>query len=173
MIQNTRQEQSRLALLYILERAQMPLTESQLARIVSETSAMNYFDFRTALPELGEGSLIEALPMLGGLAYEISSQGTEMIDSLRTDLRYSIRRAVDEYLLENREALENESTYRASFAEIGEGQYRAQAQIVSDGLPVFQLSMILGSRAEAATFTENWKKKGAEIYQRLLVDLTV
>lgn len=166
-------EQSRLALLYTLQAAKMRLTEPQLARIMSEASVMNFFDLKTALQTLADGGQIVETPTMAGIVYELGGRGETMIDTLRTTLRRSVREAIDAYMDEHRGQLEAESALPVTYAHVGDGKYRVQAQVLSDDIPIFQLTMILDSRKEANIFVANWKEKGPEIYQRILLELTI
>lgn len=166
-------EQNKLAILYVLKESQMRLSESQFARIMSELSVMNFFDLKTALLELTEGGQIAETPTLQGPTYALTAAGGEMIRSLRTDLLHSTRRAIGALLAEQRENLQTEAGLPAAYSQVGDGKYRVQAQILSDDIPIFQLTMILETREEANLFVTGWKEKGPAIYQRILLDLTV
>lgn len=151
----------------------MRLSEPQFARIMGELSIMNFFDLKSALYDLCDGGQAAETPTLQGIFYALTPHGKEMIDSLRTDLRHSIRTAVDTYLEEHLEQLRIENALPVSYAHVGDGKYRAQARVLSDDIPIFELTMILDSREEANVFVANWKEKGPEIYQRILLELTV
>lgn len=172
-VMHNRPAQCRLALLYTLSQSGITLTEPQLARIMSDTSVMNFFDLKSSLHDLADGGQIEELPMLEGSVYVLTDKGAEMIETLKTDLRRSLRDSIDSYLAAHGEELYRESLFQASFTRIDDKQYRARARIVSDGAPVFELTMLLGSREEAKTFVDSWKEKGSDIYQRILLELTV
>lgn len=168
-----RSAECRLALLYTLEKSDMNLTEPQFARIMSETSVMNFFDLKSALHALCDGGEIEEIPTLQGSTYALTSKGSEMILSLRTDLRRSVRDAIDSYISAHASELYSESVYLSGYTRTGNGQYRVQGRIMSDGAPIFEISMTVDSREEAKTFTGRWKEKGSDIYQRILLELTV
>ena len=165
--------QCRLALLYLLQKSEIPLSEPQLARIMSDTSLMNFFDLKSALHELCDGGQTDPVPTLDGDVYTLTERGDEMITSLRTDLLHSTRASLDAYLEANGEALVREATYPASYTRSGERAYRAQGRVMSDGLPIFEVTMLVGSREEANTFVRSWQEKGPDIYQRVLLELTV
>lgn len=173
MHEQHRTEQDQLVVLYTLRSAGLDLREDQLAKILASLRLMDFFDLKKALQTLAENGQVSEVLTIQGPTYHLTGQGGAVIAELETKVLLSTRESLDGYMAENRTALERESMYLAAYTRMADGQYRAQARIDSDNNPVFQLSLLVGTKEEAQTFVRLWPVKGEQMYQKILLELTI
>ena len=91
---------NKLILLYILSKADAPLTHDQLYRIVDRTDSMTFFAFETILPELETDGFVASFVRPYGDCYGLTASGQESLalfsDSIPITLRDSIDRTVSD-----------------------------------------------------------------------------
>lgn len=160
----------KLLVLYLLDGADMWLSELQIVHVLSELGLLNYFGVKAALVELVRSGLAEENVADSSSSYGISDEGRSTIRTLQKDVRLSMREALDAYLGCHRHDLQAESRFRAYFVT-EDGRIRVHLEIHSGGRPVFELAVEADSREEAQRMTHSWRDSAVAIYQSVLANL--
>ncbi|MGI6161531.1 MAG: DUF4364 family protein [Christensenellales bacterium] len=108
--------QSKLVLLYTLEKFALPMHEQQLLRLMSELGYMNYFDLKQYLGELQEAGLIEEISVDGRKAFCLCQSAEQALQTLDKKLPGLVRAGVDEYLAVKRGELNAEMRTEAKIS---------------------------------------------------------
>lgn len=160
----------KLLLLYLLDRADMWLSELQIVHIMSELGLLNYFAIKAALVDMARSSLTEENIVDGAGSYRISPTGRTTVAALQQDIRRSMREAVDAYLERHQADLQAESRFRTYLATDG-GHLRTHLEIHAGGRPIFELVVEADSREEAQEMMHKWRRSAIAIYQSVLANL--
>ncbi|MBD5559778.1 MAG: DUF4364 family protein [Clostridia bacterium] len=160
----------RLLLLYLLDGADMWLSELQIVQVFSELGLLTYFAIKAGLAELVQSGLAEENVADSSSSYHILPEGSSTIATLLNDVRLSMREALDAYLEAHRSVLSAESRFRSYFLTEN-GRIRVHLEIHAGGRPIFELIVEAGSRAEAQQMTHLWRDHAVSIYQSVLANL--
>ena len=163
--------QNKLLILYLLKTINIPLSELQILRTVTENNWLNYFDLKECMFELMESNLVEQRETPSGNFYSVTELGKNTLFYLEKELLSSQRRAIDEYCDANRDDLRLETELSAEYLKIDEGEYKVMLKVLENSVPVFELNLITYSQATAEAFIGKWKRVAPKIYRRTYDDL--
>jgi hypothetical protein len=163
--------QNKLLILYLLRTIDIPLSELQILRTVTENNWLNYFDLKECMFELIESNLIEQRETPSGTFYSVTELGRTTLFYLEKELLNSQRKAIDEYCGANRDDLRLETELFAEYIKIDEGEYKVMLKVLENNVPVFELNLITYSQATAESFINKWRNVAPKIYKRTYDDL--
>ena len=156
---------NKLLMLYLLHKIDTRLSETQLLRIISDNDWMNYFDYELTLKALEDNHMIDADPSINGIFYTITDIGRQTLSYFEKELPYSLREAVAGYCVAHKEELILEARLFGESLRLSDNEYLVRLRILEKNATVFELSLIAGSKEEAAHYVENWKHRAQDIFK--------
>ena len=107
MFENSSEELAyhKLLILYILEKINMDLTNSQITQVVLETEVMNYFSLQQFLAQLMESKFLTIYEDSNKEYYTLTKKGIETLDYFLTRIPNETLLKLDDYLNVNKENL--------------------------------------------------------------------
>jgi len=163
---------NKLLMLYLLDKSRMELSEFQIIRLMDEMRFMSYFDLRECLFELEQNGNIYLNATPRAALYGITESGKNIITVLEKELRLSARKAIDQYLHENKDRLKMETHYVAEYIKIGGEEYRVIMKVLEKSMTILEINIIVFSREEARVMAEKWKDNAVDVYKELLAKLS-
>lgn len=161
----------KLMLLYILNKVDFEMTNTQLTEFPLERQYVNYFQIQTALSELVEEDLCRNKKILNSTYYRITDMGRKTLTFFQHDLSETIRQEIDDYLKENEYALREESSVRADYLQKNKEEYHVHCTITENNSLLLDLTVNVTSEQEAKLVCNHWKKKSTEIYGFIMKSL--
>ena len=98
----------KLIILYMLNKVNFPLTNSQLTEFFSEKDYTNYFTLQQVINELIDTHLISLETVRNTSYYHITSDGDKILELFSYKIPGKIIDDMDIYLMENKYELRNE-----------------------------------------------------------------
>jgi hypothetical protein len=163
--------QNKLLILYLLKSINIPLSELQILRTVTENNWLNYFDLKECMFELIESNLVDQRETPSGTFYSVTELGLSTLFYFEKELLSSQRKAIDKYCSENRDDLRLETELSAEYIKIDEGEYKVMLKVLENNVPIFELNLVTYSQATAEAFIHKWKHAAPKIYKRTYDDL--
>ena len=157
--------QNKLIVLYLLDSIHIRLSEIQIYRIVSEKGWINYFDLKECLFELAQNGMLETVDTVNGKFFEISEAGKTTLSFFKKELLSSLRREIDDYCEKNRTELKFETSLFADYIRVAEGEYRVTLKVLENEHTIFELNMVVYTKADAEKCIANWRRKATELYK--------
>ena len=107
MFENSSEELAshKLLILYILNKINMDLTNSQITQVVLETEMMNYFSLQQFLSQLMESKFLTTYKESDREYYSITQKGFEILEYFLGRIPENITTKIDEYITVNKENL--------------------------------------------------------------------
>ena len=107
MFENSTEELAyhKLLILYILDKINMDLTNSQITQVVLETDMMNYFSLQQILSQLMDSKFIKPYKDSGREYYCLTQKGLETLEYFLNRIPESYAIKIDEYIKNNKERL--------------------------------------------------------------------
>lgn len=164
--------QNKLLLLYMLKQSSFELSELQIMRIMNDLGFMGYFDLMERLLELESDQHIYSNVTPQATLYGITKEGANIVDVLMDELRLSSRKLIDTYLAEHKDELAKESQLIGEFIKIGDNEYRVTLKVLEKTLTVFEINIVVYSRAEAQLMIDKWRDNAVSIYKDLILRLS-
>ena len=164
--------ESKILLLYILDKVGKPISHNAFLELVSSISDMNYFYFQQFLLDLLEDKFIEQYEKDESTLYEITRSGKETL-ALTIDIIPGILKLkVDSQFKESLDYIKDKFSISAEYFPITEKEFMVRCKIIENNSVVFDLQAHAGSREQAKKIVDNWNQKSPEIYPQIL-DLLV
>ncbi|MDD6102400.1 MAG: DUF4364 family protein [Clostridiales bacterium] len=154
----------KLIVLYILDRVDFPMSNTQITKIITEKEYTNYFTVQQVLAQLTDDGFINDQKTRNQTLYKINELGKETLNFFYKDLNKEIRDDIDIYLTEEKYALRNEVSCYADFFQNSPDEYIAELKIIERDSPVIELKVSVPTKQAAEIICDKWKQKNADIY---------
>ena len=162
----------KLILLYILDKIDIPMNNSEITQFVLENNYMNYFLIQQYLSELIESKFIKIIIVNGKECYRVSKLGKDTLNYFINRIPNSLKKKIDNKYKKRKEDLIKESQITATYFKKDESQYIVNLKVIENNITLFNLSLNVVSNKQAKKICENWKRKPDFIYERI-IDLLI
>lgn len=161
----------KLIILYILDKVDFPLTNSQLSDFILEKEYTNYFNIQQAISELTEQELVTVSTIRHSSYYRITETGKETLTFFNNKISDAIKDDILEYLRNNKYALREEVSNIADYYEEKMNEFVVRCQVKEQGSSIIDLSLIVPTEDAAIAICNNWRKNSQEVYSYLMKTL--
>lgn len=161
----------KLIILYMLDRVDFPLSNSQISEFILNEGYTNYFKLQQVLAEMIDSGFIREESTHSRTFYHLTEEGEQTIKYFKTDLSPEIQADIEEYLREKKYDLKNEVAVKADFYRNANDEYSVRCQVIEHNAPLIDLTVTAPTEAEAETIANNWTQKNEEIYAMIMANL--
>ena len=160
--------ENKVLILYALNKANKPLTNDVLYKIVLAAANMNYFYFQQFLLDLTNNKYIEYFNNGIHTIYKITTLGKNVLELTEDILPGILKLQIDTELT----TAKTESAVIAEFTPRSENNYVVTCKILENNECCFELKATAPSREQAKKIVSNWENNSNEIYRKILSLLT-
>lgn len=160
--------QYKLIVLYMLDKVDFPLTNTQISNFILEKEYTTYFTLQQAINELISAELVRTESTHNNTQYYITPAGRETLSYFPDKISDAIKEDVICYFEENNVELKKETLVFADFYKATDGSHIARCQIKESEIPLVDLSIKTGSKRQAEAICHNWRKQNEEVYGYLM-----
>lgn len=161
----------KLIILYMLNKIDFPLTNSQLSEFILDEGYTTYFKLQQALSELAESGFVREESTHSRTFYHLTEEGAETIHYFKNDIPPAIQQDIDTFLKDKQYELKNEVSVKSDYYRNSGGEYSVRCQVIEHGTPLIELTLTAPTEDEAVTISNNWQKKNQEIYALVMANL--
>lgn len=161
----------KLIVLYMLNRVDFPLTNSQISDFVLNQGYTTYFTLQQTFHELQDTDLIRSETIRNTSRYYITDAGRETLDYLIGGISKPIQADIDAYLKANRLRLRSEVSVTADYYRNTNGEYTAECRVQEKNSDLVHLTLTVPLKEQAASICTHWSGKCQEIYAYLMKEL--
>ncbi len=160
--------ENKVLILYILNKINREITDSDLLKIISPINNINYFYFRDLLIDLVESKLVGTYTKEEQNVYEITPEGKNSLELTIDMLPGIIKLKADNIFKQELIAIANEESISAEYIPESENDYTVKCKIVENNKTIFELKIFAGSNEQARKISDNWRKNAKEIYPKIM-----
>lgn len=164
--------ENKVLILYVLEKANKPLTNDVLYKIVLAAVDMNYFYFQQFTLDLINVGYIYSFQKEDQTLYQITDNGKRTLDLTLDLLPGIIKLKADTNLKPILDSSEEEDSIVAEYTPLSENHYTIVCKVVENNETVFEVKTFAGSREQAKDIVDNWENNANTIYPKILDILT-
>ena len=164
--------ENKVLILYALNKANKPLTNDVLYRIVLAAVNMNYFYFQQFMLDLIEVGYIFSFQKENQTLYQVTESGKRTLDLTLDLLPGIIKLKADTNLKPIIDSSEEEQSIVAEYTPLSENHYIITCKVVENNETVFEVKTFAGSREQAKDIVDNWQHNADTIYPKILDILT-
>ncbi len=165
--------ENKALILYLLDKVNKPMENTAFYKLVLTFENMNYFYFQQFLLDLIENKyILKGVSDKKETIYELTNEGRQAISLVQDLIPGFTRFQIDNNFKEDLRSIEDEYSITADFIPESENCYNVICKITENGKVTFEVKTFAGSREQAKSIVDNWKKNAAKIYPKMLKMLT-
>lgn len=161
----------KLIVLFMLENAEVSLTNAQVSNFILEMDYTNYFNIQSAISMLEENGFITTETIRNSSHLHITPEGSAVLGYCIGDISGAIKQDVYDYLQKHKQEIREEVSVVADFFALNPEEYVARCIVREGSSNVIELNLNVVSEDEANTICNKWKEKSQEIYAYLIQQL--
>lgn len=174
MFENSSEElaSNKLLILYVLNKINMDLTNSQITQVVLETEIMNYFSLQQFLSQLMESKFLTTYKESDREYYSITQKGLEILEYFLSRIPDNITTKIDDYITFNKENLLSDTQVKSSFVKQSDREFIVNLKVIENQSNLIDLNLNVSSEKQAKLICNNWKKNASYMYAEI-IDLLI
>ncbi|WP_026486026.1 DUF4364 family protein [Caldanaerobius polysaccharolyticus] len=171
MINSTQElAENKLLILYVLQRAGLPLSNEQISEIMMDTESMNYFLLQQFLGELQSSEHLFFDTKKS--CYYITPKGTNTLNLFLHLIDEDKRKRLDRYIVINRERFKRELQITADYKQIAKDQFIVTCKVEENNITLIELKLNVVTKEQAKLLCSKWNNKAQKIYANVIRELT-
>ena len=161
----------KLIILYMLDKVDFPLTNSQISEFILNEGYTNNFTLQQTISELAESGFVREESTHSRTFYHLTEEGAQTLHFFKNDISPAIQDDIDTFLTKKKYELKNEVSVKADYYQNSKGDYSVRCQVFEQGSTLIDLTITAPTEAEAQTMSNNWTKKNQEVYAAIMASL--
>ena len=158
----------KLMILYMLNKVNFPLSNTQLSSFMLDKQYTDYFTFQKTINSLVEDGFIRGTTHQSSTHYTLTKEGEETIAFFYTKISTGIRDDIETYLSENRYELKNEAGTVTDGYELPNGSYIAHCQVREGDTTLIELNLNVPVEEQAEIICARWRENSQELYDYII-----
>lgn len=163
----------KLIILYMLDKVDFPLTNSQVSEFILDKGYTDYFKLQQAISELKDAEFISVKTIRNSSHYMITEAGRETLSYFGKNISEAIRQEIDSFMADHKYKLRSENETLADYWKEHNDLYIARCMIKEKGQPILDIQLSVPNKDQAVTICDNWRSKNSEIYEYLVKTLFI
>ena len=159
-------------ILYILNKINMDLTNSQITQVVLETEMMNYFSLQQFLSQLMESKFLTTYKESDREYYSLTQKGLEILEYFLSRIPEDLTNKIDEYVTLNRQSLLSDTEVKSSFIQQNNNEFIVNLRVIENQSNLIDLNLNVSSEKQAQQICDNWKNNASYMYAEI-IDLLI
>ena len=174
MFENSSEElaSNKLLILYILNKINMDLTNSQITQVVLDTEVINYFSIQQFLSQLMESKFLTTYKDSNREYYSLTQKGLEILEYFSSRIPEDIAKKIDEYISNNKETLLSDTQVKSSFIKKNDHEFIVNLKVIENQSNLIDLNLNVSSEKQASLICNNWRKNASYMYAEI-IDLLI
>ncbi|MGI6095326.1 MAG: DUF4364 family protein [Lachnospiraceae bacterium] len=161
----------KLIILYMLNKVDFPLTNSQISEFILDRGYTNYFHLQQAISELSDSNLVETESVGNATHFHITNTGVQTIHFFEKEISEEIKQEIVEYMKANAYELRDDVSTIADYYKEAADEYVVRCQVKEKNTRIIDLTLSVPGEEEAQAICGNWKEKSQTVYAYLMKEL--
>ena len=154
----------KLMVLYMLNKVNFPLSNSQIAEFMLDRQYTNYFTLKEVLNSLANDGFVQILTYRSSTQYKLTREGIDTISFFDSKISPAIREDIDKYLKENKYDLKCEVGTTSDYYKSTGGDYIVHCQVKEGNTNLIELNIAVPLEQQADAMCAKWKDASQDIY---------
>jgi predicted transcriptional regulator len=164
-----KQVEHKIMLLFLVDKMDIPISNSQIARFALEENYMNFYNVQQYLKEMVEAGYLDASQNDNITRYTITDEGLKTLDILSANLPSLIKSRIIKYVQENRNIVKQDLEITANhFYRHDNEEYFVKCAVYEDDNMLMELNLSVVSKEQALLICNNWKNNVGQVYARII-----
>lgn len=161
----------KLIVLYMLDKATFPLSNSQISEFILDREYTSYFHLQQALSELVDAKLTEIEVVRNTSYYRLTPEGESTLGFFSDEISSSIQAEILEFLTEKGYEIQKKPVTTADYFKTGSHEYTVRCQVREKKSTRIELTITVPSKEAAETICNNWEHRCEDVYSSIMETL--
>lgn len=158
----------KLTILYMLDKAGFPLTNTQISNFFLEQEYTDYFRVQEVIGDLVNADLINFESTHSNTQYTLTAAGRETLGFFKDKITDGIENDVKRFFEKNKLEFRQENFILADYYKTTNQNYDVRCQVRSDSTTVLDLTLAVKTKEQAEAICNNWKNSNEDVYAYLM-----
>ena len=158
----------KLTILYMLDKAGFPLTNTQISNFFLEQEYTDYFRVQEVIGDLVNADLINFESTHSNTQYTLTAAGRETLGFFKDKITDGIENDVKRFFEKNKLEFRQENFILADYYKTTNQNYDVRCQVRSDSTTVLDLTLAVTTKEQAEAICNNWKNQNEDVYAYLM-----
>lgn len=158
----------RVMILFMLDRVEYPLTNTQITNFVLDRDYTDYFNVQRTLSDLLSSELITAESTHNNTRYRITETGKQTLHYFDNKISPEMKQDILSFLREHNYDLKQETSVFADYFKAAGKGYGVRCQAKELEQNIIDLTLFVETKEQAEAICRNWQKENAEVYALLM-----
>lgn len=158
----------KLMILYMLNKVNFPLSNSQISEFMLDRQYTNYFTLQEVISDLAGNNFIQVLTYRNSTQYKLTKEGIDTISFFNTKISSAIREDIDTYLKENQYDLKCEVGTTSDYYKSTSGDYVVHCQVKEGDSTLIELNVSVPLEQMADAMCLKWKEASQDVYDYIM-----
>ena len=158
----------KLTILYMLDKAGFPLSNTQLSNFFLEHDYTDYFRVQEVIGNLVDANLILAESTHSNTQYTLTTAGKETLNFFADKITEGITKDVLDFFEQNKMELRQETSIISDYYKTTNRNYAVRCQARSDANTIIDLTLSVKTKEQAEAICNNWRKQHEDVYMYLM-----
>lgn len=164
--------ESKLLLLYLIEKMNLPMSGSQISQFVLEEGMLSYFELQQCLAEMVDSKYLEAVKENNNTRYTVTDSGAALLEYFEKRIPTHVRNKIIKHVNENKASIKRAYETTANyFKDIQTGEYTVKCGIYEEDFMLMEVNLTVVCREQARDICDNWRNNVSQIYGKMLGNL--
>lgn len=158
----------KLTILYMLDKAGFPLSNTQISNFFLEQEYTDYFRVQEVIGDLVNADLINFESTHSNTQYTLTAAGRETLGFFKDKITDGIENDVKSFFERNKLEFRQENFILADYYKTTNQNYDVRCQVRSDSTTVLDLTLSVKTKEQAEAICNNWKNSNEDVYAYLM-----
>ena len=158
----------RLIILFMLDKVEYPLTNTQITNFILEKDYTTYFTVQQTFADLLSSDLITAESTHNNTRYRITAEGKEALHFFGDKITDAIKKDILTFFEEHHYDLKQETSVFADYFKATGSGYSVRCQIKETDQTVIDLTLSVSTKEQAQAVCSNWQNQSEQVYATLM-----
>lgn len=158
----------KLTILYMLDKAGFPLSNTQISNFFLEQEYTDYFRVQEVIGDLVNADLINFESTHSNTQYTLTAAGRETLGFFKDKITDGIENDVKRFFEKNKLEFRQENFILADYYKTTNQNYDVRCQVRSDSTTVLDLTLAVTTKEQAEAICNNWKNSNEDVYAYLM-----
>ena len=158
----------RLIILFMLDKVEYPLTNTQITNFILEKDYTTYFTVQQTFADLLSSDLITAESTHNNTRYRITAEGKQALHFFGDKITDAIKKDILTFFEEHHYDLKQETSVFADYFKATGNGYSVRCQIKETDQTVIDLTLSVSTKEQAQAVCSNWQNQSEQVYATLM-----
>ncbi len=160
--------QYRIMILYMLDRAEYPLTTTRITDCILEKDYTNYFTVQETIKDLVSSDLVITKKTHSNTLCRLTEEGRKTLHFFSDKISPEIKEEINAYFIEHKVLLREEASLYADYYRAAGSGWDVRCTVKNSDVSLLNLTLHVATEEQAQAVCANWKKESADVYATLM-----